>query len=206
MPIPGVSSGEVTTMANISSSQLESRLRKHLHDHWKAYTLQGVIEIIIGILAILAPFAATLATTIFFGWLFLIGGVVGAIAAFRMREAPGFWANLALSVLGALLGILFLVNPLSGAVTLTWVLATFFILSGVFNFAIARAFSASTGRFWIVVVSGVIDIALALMLIIGLPMTAIWAIGLFVGISFLTSGFSVLFSALDARNNPPRRL
>jgi uncharacterized membrane protein HdeD (DUF308 family) len=57
-----------------------------------------------------------------------------------------------------------------------------------------------------VVVSGVIDIALALMLILGLPMTAIWAIGLFVGISFLTSGFSLLFAALDARNNPPRRL
>jgi uncharacterized membrane protein HdeD (DUF308 family) len=182
------------------------RLRRHLHDHWKAYALQGAIAIIIGILAILAPFAATLATTIFFGWLFLIGGVLGIISAFRTREAPGFWANLALSVLGAILGILFLINPLSGAVTLTWILAVFFILSGVFNFAIARAFSASTGRFWVVVVSGVIDIALALMLILGLPMTAIWAIGLFVGISFLTSGFSLLFAALDARNNPPRRL
>lgn len=193
-------------MANVPASQLETRLRKHLHDHWKAYTAQGVIEIVIGILAILAPFAATLATTIFFGWLFLIGGIVGVISAIRAREAPGFWANLALSVLCAVLGIMFLINPLSGAVTLTWILATFFILSGVFNFAIARAFSASTGRFWVVVVSGVIDVALALMLIIGLPMTAIWAIGIFVGISFLTSGFSVLFAALDARNNPPTRL
>jgi uncharacterized membrane protein HdeD (DUF308 family) len=193
-------------MTDFPSTRIEARLRRHLHDHWKAYTIQGVIEIIVGILAILAPFAATLATTIFFGWLFLIGGVVGVISAIRAREAPGFWANLALSVLCAVLGIMFLVNPLSGAVTLTWIMATFFILSGVFNFAIARAFSASTGRFWLVVISGVIDIALALLLIIGLPMTAIWAIGLFVGISFLTSGFSVLFAALDARNNPPARL
>jgi uncharacterized membrane protein HdeD (DUF308 family) len=193
-------------MTDFPSTRAEARLRRHLHDHWKAYTIQGVIEIIIGILAILAPFAATLATTIFFGWLFLIGGVVGIVSAIRAREAPGFWANLALSVLCAVLGIMFLVNPLSGAVTLTWILATFFILSGVFNFAIARAFSASTGRFWLVVISGVIDIALALILIIGLPMTAIWAIGLFVGISFLTSGFSVLFAALDARNRPPTRL
>ncbi|MDN5928178.1 MAG: DUF308 domain-containing protein [Hyphomicrobiales bacterium] len=193
-------------MTDLPSARVESRLRRHLHDHWKAYTIQGVIEIIIGILAILAPFAATLATTIFFGWLFLIGGVIGVIAAVRAREAPGFWANLALSVACAILGIMFLINPLSGAVTLTWIMATFFILSGVFNFAIARAFSASTGRFWLVVISGIIDIALALFLIIGLPMTAIWAIGLFVGISFLTSGFSVLFAALDARNHPPARL
>jgi len=193
-------------MTDFPSTRVESRLRRHLHDHWKAYTIQGVIEIIIGVLAILAPFAATLATTIFFGWLFLIGGVIGVISVVRDREAPGFWANLALSVACAILGIMFLVNPLSGAVTLTWIMATFFILSGVFNFAIARAFTASTGRFWLVVISGVIDIALALMLIIGLPMTAIWAIGLFVGISFLTSGFSVLFAALDARNHPPARL
>jgi len=193
-------------MTDFPSTLVETRLRRRLHDHWKAYTIQGVIEIIVGILAILAPFAATLATTIFFGWLFLIGGVVGSIAAFRMREAPGFWSNLALSVLCAVLGIMFLVNPLSGAVTLTWIMATFFILSGVFNFSIARAFSASTGRFWLVVVSGIIDIALAVFLIVGLPMTAIWAIGLFVGISFLTSGISVLFAALDARNNPPKRL
>jgi uncharacterized membrane protein HdeD (DUF308 family) len=193
-------------MTDFPSARVESRLRRHLHDHWKAYTIQGVIEIIIGILAILAPFAATLATTIFFGWLFLIGGVVGVISVIRDREAPGFWANLALAVLCAVLGIMFLVNPLSGAVTLTWIMATFFILSGVFNFAIARSFTASTGRFWLVVISGIIDIALALMLIIGLPMTAIWAIGLFVGISFLTSGFSVLFAALDARNHPPTRL
>ena len=193
-------------MTDFPSTRVESRLRRHLHDHWKAYTIQGVIEIVIGILAILAPFAATLATTIFFGWLFLIGGAIGVVQAIRAREAPGFWANLALSVLCALLGILFLVNPLSGAVTLTWILAAFFILSGVFNFAIARAFSTSTGRFWLVVVSGVIDIALALLLIIGLPVTAIWAIGLFVGISFLTSGFSLLFAALGARSHPPTRL
>ncbi len=192
-------------MANIPSMQTEARLRKHLHDHWKSYAIQGAIAIIVGMLAILAPFAATLVTTIFFGWLFLVGGAIGVISALRAREAPGFWANLALSVLAAVLGILFIVNPVSGAITLTWVIGIFFILSGVMNFAIARAFSASTGRFWVVVVSGIIDIALALLLLIGLPMTAIWAIGVFVGISFLSSGFSLLFSALDARNNPPVR-
>lgn len=192
-------------MANIPSARVEARLRRHLHDHWKSYAIQGGIAIIVGILAILAPFAATLATTIFFGWLFLIGGVIGVISALRARQAPGFWANLALSVLAAVLGILFIVNPVSGAITLTWVIGIFFILSGLMNFAIARAFSASTGRFWVVVVSGVIDIGLALLLLLGLPMTAIWAIGVFVGISFLSSGFSLLFAALDARNNPPVR-
>jgi uncharacterized membrane protein HdeD (DUF308 family) len=178
------------------------RLQRHLHDHWKAYAVQGVIAIIVGILAIIAPFAATLATTLFVGWVLLIGGIVGVISALRAREAPGFWANLALSVLAAILGLLFIVNPISGAITLTWLLATFLVLSGIMNFMIARAFRSSTGRFWWVIISGIIDIVLALYLLLWLPLTAIWAIGLLVGISFLSSGFSLLFAALDARNRP----
>lgn len=184
------------------STGSEMRLQRHLHDHWKAYAVQGVIAIIVGILAIIAPFAATLATTLFVGWVLLIGGIVGAISAIRAREAPGFWANLALSVLAAVLGLLFIVNPISGAITLTWMLATFLVLSGIMNFVIASAFRASTGRFWWVIISGIIDIVLALYLLLWLPLTAIWAIGLLVGISFLSSGFSLLFAALDARDRP----
>jgi len=178
-------------------------VRRYLHDHWKFYAFQGGLMIVVGFLALLAPFAATLATTLFFGWLLILAGVIGIVAAFRSKEAPGFWSNLLLSVLTVILGSIILFDPLAGTVTLTWVLALYFLLSGVFNLAIARAVSLSTGRFWLVVVSGIVDIALALILILGLPETAIWAVGVFLGISFITSGFGLLFTALDARNNSP---
>ena len=179
-----------------------TRLQRHLHDHWKSYAVQGAIAIVVGILAILAPFAATLATTLFIGWLLVIGGILGIVSAVRAYSAPGFWANLALAVISALLGLSFILFPLNGAVTLTWLLAIFLVLSGLMNFAIARAFRTSTGRFWLVVLSGAIDVILALVLVVSLPISAIWAIGFLVGISLLTSGFSLLFAALDARSNP----
>ena len=178
-------------------------VQRYLHDHWKFYAFQGVLMVVVGIFAILAPFAATLATTVFFGWLLIFGGVVGAIAAFRSKEAPGFWSNLLLALLGIVLGGVIIFDPLAGTVTLTWVLAAFFLISGLFNFSIARAVRLSTSRFWLVVLSGIVDIALAIFLIAGLPGTAVWAVGVFLGISFMTSGSGLLFSALDARNNPP---
>jgi uncharacterized membrane protein HdeD (DUF308 family) len=184
------------------STSPETRLQRHLRDHWKGYAIQGAIAIIVGILSILAPFAATLATTLFIGWLLVIGGILGIISAIRARAAPGFWANLALAAISTLLGLSFVIFPLHGAITLTWLLALFLVLSGLMNFAIARAFRTSTGRFWLVVLSGVIDIVLAVILVFSLPLSAIWAIGLLVGISFLTSGFSLLFAALDARQKP----
>ncbi|MCE7030220.1 HdeD family acid-resistance protein [Jiella avicenniae] len=178
-------------------------MQRYLHDHWKYYAFQGALMIVVGLLALLVPFAATLATTLFFGWLLILGGIVGCVAAFRAKEAPGFWSSLLLAVLSAVLGAVIIYDPLAGTVTLTWLLAVFFFLSGLFNFSIARAVRLSTTRFWLVVVSGIIDVALAVFLILGLPGTAIWAIGVFLGISFITSGFGLLFSALDARNNPP---
>ena len=39
----------------------------------------------------------------------------------------------------------------------------------------------------------------------GSPTRAVWAVGLFLGISLITSGMALLFSALDARNNAPSR-
>ncbi|NDW06991.1 HdeD family acid-resistance protein [Jiella pacifica] len=189
--------GEVSQREAVKAAQ------RYLHDHWKYYTFQGALMIVVGILALLVPFAATLATTLFFGWLLILGGVIGCVAAFRARAAPGFWSSLLLAILSVVLGGIIIYDPLAGTVTLTWLLAVFFFLSGLFNFSIARAVRLSTTRFWLVVVSGIIDIVLAVFLILGLPGTAIWAIGVFLGISFITSGFGLLFSALDARNNPP---
>ncbi|TFF18678.1 HdeD family acid-resistance protein [Jiella endophytica] len=190
---------------NASAKQREAvkAVQRYLHDHWKYYAFQGGLMIVVGFLALLVPFAATLATTLFFGWLLILGGVVGAIAAFRSKEAPGFWSNLLLAVLSVILGAVIIADPFAGSVTLTWVLAAFFLLSGLFNLSIARAVRLSTTRFWLVILSGIIDIALAVFLILGLPGTAVWAVGVFLGISFISSGFGLLFSALDARNNPP---
>ena len=179
------------------------RVQRHLHHHWKSYTFQGALMAIVGVLALLAPFAATLASTLFFGWLLIIGGVLGAVTAFRANGAPGFWSTILLAVLAIALGAIFIANPIAGSVTLTWALAAYFVLSGMFNFSIAQAVRASTGRFWLLVLSGIVDVALAVFLIFGLPATAVWAVGIFLGVSLITSGMALVFSALDARNNPP---
>ncbi|MEF2072129.1 HdeD family acid-resistance protein [Consotaella aegiceratis] len=175
-----------------------SILSRHLGAHRKFYIFQGALLAVVGFLALLAPFAATLASTIFFGWLLIVGGAIGIVSAFRARKAPGFWANLLLAVLAAILGLVMIVDPLAGSITLTWLLAVFLLLSGLFNIAVARAVRGYTTRFWLLVASGIIDIVLAMVLILGLPGTAIWAVGLFLGLSFLTSGLALLFAAIEA--------
>lgn len=179
-------------------------MQRQLHDHWKFYAFQGALLGIVGILALAVPLAATLVSTIFFGWLMLIGGVIGLVSALRAKDAPGFWSHVLLAALVAALGVVILINPWAGAITLTWALAAYFLLVGLASFSIAHAVKNSTGQHLFLIASGVLNIALTAIIILGLPGTAVWAIGVFLGISFISSGVGLLMSALDARKNATR--
>ncbi|WP_062208817.1 HdeD family acid-resistance protein [Aureimonas sp. AU12] len=184
------------------AATVRREVRRYLHQHWRAFSLQGLLMALAGVAALVAPLLATLATSIFLGWLVLALAGAAFIACFRMRGAAGFWSNLALSVLLLLLGIVILADPFAGAVTLTTVLAVYFLLTGLTILSLARAFRTSTGRFWLLALAGGLNVALAFFLVIGLPGTASWAVGVFLGISLLMSGLSLLAAALDARTGP----
>ncbi|SKA36756.1 HdeD family acid-resistance protein [Consotaella salsifontis] len=177
---------------------LPGRLGRHLGEHRGFYVFQGVLLAIMGIIAIAAPLAATLASTVFFAWLLIIGGIAGMANAFRAKAAPGFWANILLAVLAVILGGIMLLDPLVGGITLTWLLAFFLLFSGAMNIAVAMAMRSYSARFWLILLSGGIDVVLALILLLGLPETAMWAVGLFLGLSFLSSGVGLILAALAA--------
>src|SRR5690242_16557714 len=98
------------------------------HRGW--FIALGIGLMLLGILAIAVPFAATLATTLFLGWLLIVGGIAHAIHAFQNRRWTGFpWAVVS-SILYIIAGILLVANPLVGSLTLTLILAFFFLIQG----------------------------------------------------------------------------
>src|ERR1700743_1569838 len=101
-----------------------------IHDHWKLFLIEGLVLLLLGLLAILVPPLATLGVTIFIGWLFLISGAMGLITTFWARQAAGLWWSLISGLLGIGAGLVLLVSPVSGAVSLTLVLIVFFIIEG----------------------------------------------------------------------------
>src|SRR6478736_7938794 len=106
-------------------------LANSMHEHWVMFLVEGIVLLGLGFLAILLPPLATLGITILLGWLFLISGVTGLIATFWARQAPGFWWSLVSAVLGIGAGLVLLVSPGSGALSLTLILIVFFVIEGV---------------------------------------------------------------------------
>jgi len=175
-----------------------------LREHWIAFLIEGIILVILGAAAIFVPALATLAIAIFLGWLFLISGVLGLITTFWIRQAPGFWWSLLSAILGVIVGILLIGWPISGVISLTFVLTAFFIIDGVLSVLFALEHKrALSGRWGWLVLNGVIDLFLAVVIIAGWPGSVLWVLGLFVGIDLVFGGLALITMALHVRDSGP---
>jgi uncharacterized membrane protein HdeD (DUF308 family) len=175
-------------------------LKKSAHDHWRMFLAEGIVLLVLGAIAIVAPPLAGVATTIILGWLFLVGGIVGGISTFGARQAPGFAWSLLSALVAVIAGVVLLWNPVQGLITLTYVLIAFFIVDGVLIIALAITHRrALSGRWEWMMVNGIIDLVLAAVIISGLPGALLWALGLLVGIDLVFGGASMIAMALAAR-------
>jgi len=184
-------------------AEIQRAVGKAMHDHWVLYLVEGVVLLVLGATAIVIPPLATLAFTIIIGWLFLVSGVVGLFTTIWMRHAPGFWWSLLSAVLGIVVGIWLLVAPATGAFSLTILLVAFFVIEGVASIMFALDHKRElSGQWGWMLVSGIVDLVLAVMIFAGLPSTAAWAIGLLVGINMVFGGTALIAMALHARHAP----
>ncbi len=193
---------------NTRIQNLQSAVAGSLHEHWRFYLLEGIVLLILGLFAILIPVVASIAVAILIGWLLLVSGVVGLISTFRMRGAPGFGWSLLSAVIGIAAGVVLLMWPLSGVVSLTLILTVFLVLEGIASIMLAlRSRHGYSARWGILLFSGLVDLVLAALIFVGLPGTAAWAIGLLVGINLVFGGSALISMALHARTPalaPPR--
>ena len=171
-------------------------------EQWRWFIAEGIILVVLGIIAIVMPFLAGIAATLVIGWLFLFSGVVGLVFTYKERAAPGFWWALVSSAVAVFAGLSLLFNPLVGLFSLTVVLGLYFLLDGVLTimFGLDHRRQGSDRWGW-VVFNGVIDLILAGMVLAGLPGAAFWAVGIIVGIDLAVGGSTLIAMALAARKS-----
>jgi len=171
-----------------------------LHEHWGWFLAEGIILVLLGAIAIIEPPFATLAFTIVIGWVFLAAGIIGLITTFRAWGAPGTWWSLISGLIAIAAGVVLLLWPISGTLSLTLVLIAFFVVEGIASIMYAVEHRAQLPGQWVwMLISGIIDLILAVIIFSGLPGTAEWALGLLVGINLVFGGAALIAMALAAR-------
>jgi uncharacterized membrane protein HdeD (DUF308 family) len=181
-------------------NNLQSAMSASVREHWKAFLFEGILLAVLGLAAMILPPLASLAVTIFLGWMFLISGVAGLALTFWARGMPGFWWSLVSAALAIAVGIILLAQPVQGTLTLTIVVGVYFLAEGVATIMYALEHRRELSERWSwLLIAGIMDLLIAAVIITGLPGSAAWAVGLLVGINLLFGGATLIGMALAAR-------
>jgi uncharacterized membrane protein HdeD (DUF308 family) len=169
--------------------------------HWRMFFFEGVVLVVLGLVALILPPLASIAVAILFGWVLFAGGVVGLITTLTGRHAPGFWWAILSSLVAIVAGVLLFGWPAGGVLSLTVILTAFLAADGVLTIMLSLEYRrALHGRWMWLLVNGVIDLFLAAIIFVGLPASAAWAIGIIIGVDMLFGGSSLIAMSLAARN------
>ena len=175
-------------------------MRETVKRHSLWYLIQGGLMILAGVLAIVYPVLSSVAVVIFLGWLLIISGVVQAISVIGAHSVPHFWLQLVSVVLFVIVGTLFLRHPGEGLLTLTLLFIVFFMVEGISKVIFSLTIRPFPNWGW-VLISGIIGILLSLYLWASIPITAVWLLGVLLGIELICEGAALTYLAWQVRKS-----
>jgi len=173
-------------------------MRETVKQHSLWYLIKGVLLVIAGVLAIIFPVFSSAVFVLMLGWLLIISGIVQGISLIGAGKVPHFWLELISVVLALLVGFLLVRNPAQGMVTITLLLIIFLMIQGISKIVFALTIRPFPSWGW-VLASGVLGILLSILLWASLPATALWLIGLLVGIELIGEGAAIGYLAWRVR-------
>lgn len=158
----------------------------------------SILLILAGIAAIILPPVASLAVTIFVGWMLVFSGIIHFVYAWKTRHAGGILWEVLIGVVYLAAGVYLLWNPIVGLAAVTLALALYLLFEGLLEFVLSYQLRPSPGSGWLLF-DGIITLILALLIWRIWPIGAPWILGLLVGISMLVSGTARLMLSVAAR-------
>jgi uncharacterized membrane protein HdeD (DUF308 family) len=171
-----------------------------LRGNWFWFVLLGIALIVLGFVALGSVVIASLATALAIGMLMLLGGIAETVGAFWCRGWSGFFLHLLSGLLSIVVGVLFLRAPVDALLALTLLLACFLMVGGTFK--IVAALSYRFGAWGWSLASGIIDLILGVLIWQEWPASALWVIGLFLGINLVFRGINWIALGLALRALP----
>jgi len=158
----------------------------------------GILTVVFGVFAIGTPFITGIAVTLFVGMMLAVSGVAQIVHALKSKQwGTGFWGTV-IGVLGLAAGLIMIFRPMVGLVTMTMLLAIYFLVDGISEIIAAFRIKPDQGWGW-VFFNGVVAVVLGLMIWRQWPVSGAWAIGVLVGIHILLTGWTMIILGTGAR-------
>jgi uncharacterized membrane protein HdeD (DUF308 family) len=163
-------------------------------------TVWAILLIVLGFLAIALPFASSWGVVVVLAWLLIFSGILQFVHAFQSSRGVGhiLW-KLLVAALYLIIGIYCLMHPVLGIAALTFALAIFFVLEGVFDIVEYFQVRHLMGSGWILF-DGIVTLILGILVWRHWPSSSRWVIGTLVGISMILTGITRLMTGAAIRH------
>ncbi len=163
--------------------------------YWFLWLLAGLLSLAGGFFGLINPLAATLTAELLAGWMFMVVGILTLLSAFGDQGRGGRIASILLGLATLLLGIELVANPLAGVLSLTYMAAVFMLVMGILRIVMAFS-SEANGLRTVLVLSGLLSLALGIMIFADWPQSAAVVLGVFLSIELISNGISLIFLSM----------
>ena len=163
----------------------------------------GIAMVVLGILALASAPLAGIVSAVLLGLALVIGGGVALIGVFRSDSVAEALLMVILTAMLLFTGIGLLADPVRALASITTLLGTFLLLSGVARIVIAL-FDRRARSGW-AVLHGVVNLILGILIFAKWPLSGLVAIGLFIAIELIIVGVSWIAGARATRDRQPAR-
>ena len=168
---------------------------------WGWFLALGIALVALGVAAILYETTATVVSVFALGTIVFIGGVVMLFSAFQTRGAGHVILYLLTGALELVVGFVLMEDPTAGALAVTLILSVYFMFSGIYR--VITALWMQFPQYGWVVFSGLVTLALGVLLWRQWPAASFWFLGFAVGVNFILFGISWSALALKVRSAIP---
>ncbi|MBT4769568.1 MAG: hypothetical protein HOO00_03455 [Rhodospirillaceae bacterium] len=171
-----------------------------MHRHWRMFFIEGIVFVLIGVLAIMLPGPFSIGIELVIGWLITLVGIVMGLRAITSHTGPEIAYSAITALFALFIGVWMLVFPHQGVLTITVLLIFFFLIGGLFEMALAFMVRPFPSWKWIFV-SGLTGVLVGAILLSSWPQAAAWAIGLLFGINMMMTGMSMAMMAFSLKES-----
>jgi len=178
--------------------QLDTLAKKQLKNNWGWFFALGMCLVALGSLAVMFSLVSTIVSVEYLGFLMLFIGFFEGIKALKMSRWSGFFLHLFLCVLYCVAGVFIVSNPQENAITLTLLIAIFFVVSGILKIIFAYAKNVPH-QGWLLL-NGALSILLGILIWQQWPSSGLWVLGTLMGVDILFTGWTWIMLALTAKN------
>ena len=177
---------------------------EEIRKSWGWFLTFGILLMILGTACIGKAQSATTFSILALGWVLAISGVVWLVSAFQAWTWGGFFVYLLNAIIRGVTGYLLIRHPDAGAEGVTLLLASLFIVGGLF-----RAIGASVIQFprwgW-TTFAGLVSVALGVYLLANWTATSTFFVGLAIGIDLIFDGAALIGFAGAIHSLPDARV